>query len=137
MMFALDDPHVPLYDQESVASGNTNLRIFVVVLLLFTIAASISAMRKDVTQGFDEVAHASYIAHLQHSGEMWPAFATMRMLDPSTFRFTSETNYLNHPSPYYLRLARLGPGLEGNPRAIVVDRLLNVALAAIGLAALM
>src|ERR1700735_5191992 len=136
-MLARNESRVPLYGQESVASGNTNLRIFVVVLLLFTIAASISAMRKDVTQGFDEVAHASYIAHLQSSGETWPAFGTMRMLDPSTFRSTSETNYLNHPSPYYLLLARLGPSLEGNPQAIVVHRLFNVVLATIGLAALM
>ncbi len=136
-MLALDDSRVPLYDQESVASGNTNLRIFVVVLLLFTIAAGISAMRKDVTQGFDEVAHVSYVAHLQHSGETWPAFGTMRMLDPSTFRFTGEMNYLNHPSPYYLLLARLGPSLEGHPQAVVVHRLFNVVLAAIGLAALM
>ena len=65
-------------------------------------------MRKDVTLGFDEVAHASYIAYLQGSGEPWPAFADMRMLDPSSFRFTGEANYLNHPSPYYLLLARLG-----------------------------
>jgi len=136
-MFALDDPRVLPHDQESVASGSTNLRIFVVVLLLFMVAATISAMRKDVTQGFDEVAHASYVAHLQRSGEMWPAFGTMRMLDPSTFRFTSEMNYLNHPSPYYLLLARLGPRLEGNPPAIVIHRLFNVTLAAIGLAALM
>jgi hypothetical protein len=137
MMLALNESRTPPHDQESVAPGNTNLRIFVVVLLLFTIAASISAMRKDVTQGFDEVAHASYIAHLQRSGEAWPAFGTMRMLDPSTFRSTSETNYLNHPSPYYLLLARLGPTLEGHPQAIVVHRLLNVVLATIGLAALM
>jgi hypothetical protein len=94
-------------------------------------------VRKDVTQGFDEVAHASYVAHLQRSGETWPAFENMRMLDPSTFRFTSEANYLNHPSPYYVLLARLGPTLEGHPAAILVHRLFNVALGAIGLAALM
>jgi hypothetical protein len=136
-MLALDESRSPPHDRESVASGSTNLRIFAVVLLLFMVAAPLSAMRKDVTQGFDEVAHASYVAHLQHSGEMWPEFATMRMLDPSTFRFTGETNYLDHPSPYYLLLARLGPTLEGNPPAIVIHRLFNVALAAIGLAALM
>ncbi|WP_141686896.1 hypothetical protein [Bradyrhizobium sp. LMTR 3] len=94
-------------------------------------------MRKDVTQGFDEVAHASYVAHLQRTGDIWPAFADLRMLDPSTFRFTDEANYLNHPSPYYLLLARLGPGLEGHPAGMLVYRLFNVALAAIGLAALM
>ena len=59
------------------------------------------------------------------------------MLDPTSFRFTSQENYLNHPSPYYALLARLGPRLEGHPRAIFVYRLINVAIAAIGLAALL
>jgi hypothetical protein len=129
--------NVPWHDQESAASADTNWRVCAVVLLLFIVAAMLSAVRKDVTRGFDEVAHASYIAHLQHSGETRPAFAEMRMLDPSNFRFTGEANYLNHPSPYYVLLARLGPDLEGHPEAILVHRLFNVALAAIGLAALM
>ena len=94
-------------------------------------------MRKDVTQGFDEVAHASYVAHLQQTGELWPRFEDLRMLDPSSFSFTNQANYLNHPSPYYFLLARLGPILEGHPEAIFVHRLFNVALVAIGLAALM
>jgi hypothetical protein len=136
-MFAPNNLDTPSHDQESVASADTNWRVCVIVLLLFIVAATLSAIRKDVTQGFDELAHASYIAHLQRSGEAWPAFADMRMLDPSGFRFTSEANYLDHPSPYYLLLARLGPNLEGHPRAILVHRLFNVALATIGLAALM
>ena len=142
MMFALDkinidNPGAPSRDQADVASAKANSPSCIVVLLLFIVAATTGAMRKDVTQGFDEVAHASYIAYLQHSGEMWPTFGAMRMLDPSTFRFSSEANYLNHPSPYYLLLAHLGPSLEGYPQAILIYRLFNVALAAIGLAALM
>jgi hypothetical protein len=129
--------NAPSHDQESAASANTNWRVCAVVLLLFIAAATLSAVRKDVTRGFDEVAHASYIAHLERSGETWPAFAEMRMLDPSNFGFTDEPNYLNHPSPYYGLLARLGPDLEGHPEAILVHRLFNVVLAAIGLAALM
>jgi hypothetical protein len=136
-MFALNHLNTPSHDQESIASADTNWRVCAFILLLFIVAATLSAMRKDVTRGFDEVAHASYIAYLQHSGETWPAFADMRMLDPSTFRFTGEANYLAHPSPYYLLLARLGPDLEGHPEAILVHRLFNVAFAAIGLAALM
>jgi hypothetical protein len=136
-MAAMNDFKAPSQHRESVAPANTDWRIWAIVLLLSVVAASLSAMRKDVTQGFDEVAHASYVAHLQHSGETWPAFEDMRMLDPSSFRFTNEANYLNHPSPYYVLLARLGPGLEGHPRAVLVHRLFNVALAAIGLAALM
>ena len=136
-MFEPNDFNAPVHDQVGVAPANTNWRVCVIVLLLFVAAATLSALRKDVTQGFDEVAHASYIAHLQHSGETWPAFAEMRMLDPSSFRFTGAANYLNHPSPYYWLLARLGSSLEDHPNAIVMHRLFNVALAAIGLAAVM
>ena len=140
-MFAQDalgaDVDVPVRDREGAASAKAGWRVCAIVLLLFIVAATLSAMRKDVTRGFDEVAHASYIAHLQSTGEAWPAFAEMRMLDPSSFRFTSEVNYLNHPSPYYLLLARLGPSLEGHPQAILLHRLFNVALAAVGFAALM
>jgi len=123
-------------DQSAVAA-KADWRVCAFVLLLFVVAATLSAIRKDVTRGFDEVAHASYVAHLQHSGETWPAFKDMRMLDPSSFEFTSEGNYLDHPSPYYVLLARLGPTLEGHPEAILFDRLFNVLLVAIGLAALM
>ncbi|OCK54443.1 hypothetical protein LMTR3_26570 [Bradyrhizobium sp. LMTR 3] len=136
-MLAPNDLYAPSHHRNSAASANTNLRVCAIVLVIFIVAAILSAMRKDVTQGFDEVAHASYVAHLQRTGDIWPAFADLRMLDPSTFRFTDEANYLNHPSPYYLLLARLGPGLEGHPAGMLVYRLFNVALAAIGLAALM
>jgi hypothetical protein len=123
-------------DQGAVAT-KANWLVCAVVLLLFVVAATLSAIRKDVTRGFDEVAHASYVAHLQHSGETRPTFEDMRMLDPSSFGFTGEENYLNHPSPYYALLARIGPTLEGHPEAILFDRLINVLLGAIGLAALM
>ncbi|MDB5531760.1 MAG: hypothetical protein JWO28_75 [Hyphomicrobiales bacterium] len=119
------------------ASLRDHWRICSFVLLLFVMAATFSAVRKDVTRGFDEVAHASYVAHLQKTGEVWPAFDDQRALDPVTFRFTGGLNYLNHPSPYYVLLARLGPQLEGHPEAIVVHRLLNIVLVAIGLAAMM
>src|SRR3984893_3707647 len=123
-------------DQSAVAA-KANWLVCAFVLLLFVAAATLSAIRKDVTLGFDEVAHASYVAHLQHSGETWPALEDMRMLDPSSFGFTSEANYLDHPSPSYVLLAWIGPTLEGHPEAILFYRLFNVALVAIGLAALM
>jgi hypothetical protein len=135
-MFALDRIDAPAHDGEAPGSSRADRRVCIFVLLLFIITATFSAVRKDVTRGFDELAHASYVAHLQSTGEIWPAFETMRMLDATSFRFTGETNYLNHPSPYYVLLARLGPKLEGHPEAIVVHRLFNVALAAIGFAAL-
>ena len=110
--------------------------IAVVILLLFLLVALISAQRKDITQGFDEVAHASYVAHLQTSGEFWPKLEDMRMLDPRSLRFTTEANYLNHPPFYYWLLARLGPTIENN-RALLVHRVFNILLGALGLAALL
>jgi hypothetical protein len=135
-MPALVNFNTSSHDQAAV-EAKANWRVYALVLLLFVVAATLSAICKDVTRGFDEVAHASYVAHLQHSGETWPAFEDMRMLDPSSFGFTSEANYLDHPSPYYVLLAWIGPTLEGHPEAILFYRLFNVALVAIGLAALM
>lgn len=136
-MFAASSLEAPSRQGESAVATHAGWRVCAVVLLLFIIAATISAIHKDVTLGFDEVAHASYIAHLQHTHEVWPAFAEMKMLDPSSFRFTDELNYLDHPAIYYWLMAQLGPSLEGHPDAILVYRLFDIALAAIGLAALM
>ena len=108
-----------------------------VILLLFLLAALISAQRKDITQGFDEVAHASYVAHLQASGDFWPKLEDMRMLEPRSLHFTSEANYLNHPPFYYWLLARLGPTIENNPGALLVHRAFNVLLGALGLIVLL
>lgn len=136
-MFAASNFDAPPQQLKSTAASHAGWRACAVVLVLFTIAATASAIHKKVTIGYDEVAHVSYIAHLQHTHEGWPAFAKMRMLDPSTFQFTGEPNYLDHPAIYYWLLAKLGPSLEAHPDAIFVYRLINVALAAIGLAALM
>lgn len=111
--------------------------IAAVILGLFVLAAVFSAARKDITQGFDEVAHASYVAHIQHSGAAWPALEDLRLVDPQTFRFTTETNYLNHPPLFYALLAALGPRLEGRPQALLPLRLIDAAIAAAGLAALL
>jgi hypothetical protein len=136
-MYAASKLDAPSHQRESAATNHAGWRICAVVLLLFIVAATLSAIHKDVAQGFDEVAHASFIAHLQHTGEFWPAFAEMRVLDPSNFQFTDEPNYLDHPSIYYWLLAHVGPSLEGHPSAILVYRLINVVLGAIGLSALM
>jgi hypothetical protein len=124
-------------EQATKTSALSDWRICAFILLLFIVAATLSAMRKDVTRGFDEVAHVSYIAQLQKTGEVWPHLNEMRMLDPLSFHFTGVRNYLNHPPFYYELLAHIGPNLEGHPQAIIVYRLLNVALAASGLAALL
>jgi hypothetical protein len=133
-MSIIGSDSAPSSIKQSAASGRG---IVAIILLLFVLSAVFSAQRKDVTQGFDEVAHVSYVAALQKSGELWPALGTLKMLDPATFRFTGEPNYLNHPPLFYLLLARLGPILENHPEAIFLHRYLNIIMSVLGLAPLM
>ncbi len=107
------------------------------IVSLFTIAALASAYRKPLASGFDEIAHLSYVTYVQTAGSEWPRFAEMRMLDPETFRFGSEPNYLNHPPFYYWLMATLAPNVTGNRSSLVLARGLNVAIAAFGVAVLL
>jgi hypothetical protein len=129
---------VPAYAPPALTAPTTaNFSIAAAFLAFFVLAAFVSAERKDVTQGFDEVAHASYVAEIQQQGNPRPALERMRLLDPRTFQFTTQANYLNHPSEFYALLAFLGSKLEGHPRALLADRLIDLALAAVGFAALL
>ena len=119
------------------AATMTNFFVAAVILVLFVLSAAVSAERKDITQGFDEVAHTSYVAHIQASGDAWPKLNAMWMLDPQSFRFTAAANYLNHPPLYYALLAAIGTKLEGRPQALLAHRLIDVAIAALGFAALL
>ncbi|KQW19414.1 hypothetical protein ASC80_18710 [Afipia sp. Root123D2] len=110
----------------------------IVIATLFTLAATGSALRKPVTQGFDEVAHLSYAATLQASPwPFWPGFARMHLIDPATFEFTAEQNYLNHPPFYYAVVAAIAPAIAGHPSALMPARLINVAMALAGVIALL
>lgn len=133
-MSSIDLPTIPVTRARTATGG---FAVIAVILALFVASAVASAHRKDVTEGFDELAHLSYVAALQQSGGIWPRLTDLRMLEPKTFRFSGEANYLNHPPLYYALLARLGPRVENNPGAAVAHRLLNIILATVGLAALL
>lgn len=122
---------------QQTASAAANSLIAAVILGLFVLACALSAAHKDVTQGFDEMAHVSYVAEIQRNGGRWPALESLRLLDPQTFQFTAKANYLNHPPMFYALLAAIGPTLEGHPQALLAHRLFDVALVSIGLTALL
>jgi hypothetical protein len=115
------------------APASANFLVAAAILGLFAVSAVLSAP----APGFDELAHVSYIAHIQSTGNLWPALESMRLLDAHTFQFTEQANYLNHPPIYYALLAALGPKLEGHPQAILAYRLFDVWLTTMGLAALL
>jgi hypothetical protein len=109
--------------------------ISAVLLFIFVCSATFAAIRKDVTIGFDELAHISYVADLQ-SKPWGKRLDELRMLDASSFRRTAEPSYLNHPPDYYRAMAAIGPRIEGHPESIIWYRLMNVAIAGFGLALL-
>ena len=119
------------------APATTNFFVAAVILGLFVLSAAFSAERKGISAGFDEVAHASYVAHIQRSGDAWPDLNAMRLIDPQSFQFTGAANYLNHPPPFYDLHAALGPRLEGRPQALLAHRLIDIAIAASGFAVLL
>jgi len=124
-------------ERAASASASAEWLVAAAVLVLFLLACVANAIHRDVTVGFDEPAHTSYVAHIQRTGNLWPALNNMRLLDPQTFRFTDKPNYLNHPPPFYALLAAIGPKLEGQPQALLAYRLFDVALATAGLAVLL
>jgi hypothetical protein len=115
------------------APASANLPVAAAILGLFALTAVLSAP----APGFDELAHISYVAQIQSTGNPWPALESLRLLDPHTFQFTEEANYLNHPPIFYALLAAVGPKLEGHPQAILTYRLFDVWLTTGGLAALL
>ena len=71
--------------QTEPATGR-NVIFYAAFLTLFVLGAAFVASNKDITRGFDELAHASYVADLQATGETWPKLDRLRMLDPKDFR---------------------------------------------------
>ena len=114
-----------------------NLLVAIAILAVFVFACADSAARRSITTGFDEPQHISFAAQIKATGNPWPQLDSLRLIDPKTFEFTATPNFLDHPPIYYALLAAIGPPLEGHPQAVFAYRMLNVALAAIGLAALL
>jgi hypothetical protein len=128
----------PLLAAESAPLAEIRAAVLTALLLVVLLVPALAvALRKDVRDGTDEIAHLSYVAQLQQSGAAWLPLTELRLLDPNSYRLTATPNYLNHPPGYYLLLARLGPMIEGRPAALTAHRLINVLLVMAGLAALL
>jgi hypothetical protein len=128
---ALSQPVTP-----SLSGKSLDMRLIgAALVLIFVVSSSFAAFHKDVTKGFDELAHISYVAELQAKPQ-GVGLDHLRMLDASSFGYTATPSYLNHPPAYYRAMAALGPKVEGAPGSIVWYRLMNIAVAALGLALL-
>jgi len=81
---------------------------------------------------YDEIAHISFIKSMAEAPVLFPHYGDYRLLDPKDLGlWTSEPNYLAHPSLYYLFMAPVWTLTNGSALAL---RLVNVALSSFGLA---
>lgn len=92
-----------------------------VLLAVFLVLACRQALQPNITVGFDELAHVSFVAQVQRCGCL-PALDDLRLLDPVTRQFTAEPSYLNHPASYYAILS-IGPDITAS---LAAARLFNV-----------
>lgn len=111
-------------------------RAIPLLCLLASLVISLSLIATTPYPGaFDELEHVSYAAFLQETGRLLPKFeeqTTLRVDDMS--RWDDRTNYLGHPSPFYVFIGlfldrTLAPG-----RAVLPPRLASAGLLMIGVA---
>jgi hypothetical protein len=94
--------------------------------ILFLVTALTVALVHPYPTEFDERAHLSYAAAEAARPQLFPDLSTYRLLDADRVQWSGESNYLNHPSPYYLALG----ALRNVGFGVTALRLVNVALVA-------
>jgi hypothetical protein len=117
------------------ASNEINLDagiLFAVMLAAHIFVASSVALYSFFPSSYDEIAHISFIKAMADAPVLFPHYGDYRLLDPKDLSlWTSEPNYLAHPSLYYLFMAPLWSLTGGNVLAL---RFADVFLSSLGLA---
>jgi hypothetical protein len=83
----------------------------------------------------DELEHVSYAAFLQETGRLLPKFEEQRTLAVEDMgRWDDRSNYLGHPSPFYLFVGLFLDRTLAPSRAILLPRLASATLLLAGVA---
>jgi hypothetical protein len=109
--------------------------MFTVFFALILGSSCYRALTKPLDVGFDELAHASYVAQIQEANTSVD-LESLKILDSKSMEFSQTSNYLNHPPTYYRLMAWTGPRLLGNHKALIAHRLLNLFIVLMGVALL-
>jgi hypothetical protein len=106
--------------------------LFALVLSAHLCVAAAVAFYATFPSTYDEIAHISFIKALADTPVWFPHYGDYRLLDPTNLTlWTSEPNYIAHPSLYYLFMAPIWT-LSGG--SVIALRLTDVALSGFGLA---
>lgn len=103
--------------------------------LLAACAIDLSLIRTNIFPGaFDELEHVSYAAFLQETGRLLPKFEEQRtLLIEDLGRWDDRSNYLGHPSPYYLFIGLFLDRTLVPDQAVLLPRLVSAGLVLTGL----
>jgi hypothetical protein len=106
--------------------------LFAAMLAAHIFVASLVALYSFFPSSYDEIAHISFIKAMADAPVLFPHYGDYRLLDPKDLGlWTSEPNYLAHPSLYYLFMAPVWTVSGGN---VLAMRFVDVALSSLGLA---
>ena len=117
-------------------------RAIPIVCGLLSLIACIASIEFTEFPGvFDELEHISYAAHLQETGRVLPRFEEQRRLSLWDWRdlgqWDHRSNYLTHPSPFYVLMALVLNRALPPAQAILAPRLASAALLLIGVMAVL
>ena len=116
----------------STAVGRAMLRVRAVLLVLFVAIAGWLILTTPFPAP-DELEHLSTVAGLQESGRLVPEYRAQTTLRLDDFtRWDTRPNYIGHPSPYYLLLARVLDRRLPPARAILLPRVVSFGLMLMG-----
>ncbi|MGH6987930.1 MAG: hypothetical protein ACRED9_13975 [Caulobacteraceae bacterium] len=73
----------------------------------------------------DEIEHLSFIRWMERAPSLLPHYERMRILAPDLAHWTNTTNYVVHPSPYYLFIGLFDRLFGGN---VLTLRLVDIAI---------
>lgn len=123
----------------STRAGTLRLAFIYVAPLLCLLASCVIGLNLIETNifpaAFDELEHVSYAAFLQETGRLLPKFEEQRtLLIEDLGRWDNRSNYLGHPSPYYLFVGLFLDRTLAPNQAILLPRLASGGLMLAGLA---
>jgi hypothetical protein len=106
--------------------------VLVLALAAHIVVACAVALHSYFPSSYDEIAHISFVKAMADAPVLFPHYGSYRLLDGKDLGvWTSEPNYLAHPSLYYLFMAPIWTLSGGSVLAL---RLADVALSSAGLA---
>jgi hypothetical protein len=106
--------------------------VLLVVCTAHVFVATSVALYSFFPSNYDEIAHISFVKAMAEAPVLFPHYGDYRLLDPKDLGlWTSEPNYLAHPSLYYLFMAPVWILSGGSALAL---RLVDVGLSSVGLA---